>query len=111
MRPIDGDAAVRLLRKYDMYDAAELIKELPRLRRGNDTKITRVISGFLASGRDKLELDTSGYQHAPSCYQVYRSNLRRHNITECYVYMEEGRVFLARVPGRATDGETANIRN
>lgn len=111
MRMIDGDAAVWLLRKHDMYDAAELLKNMPALHAPRQSIVSQTVFDFLNSGADRREISTKGYKNPLSCYQVYREHIRRKSVMACYVYMDQKRVFLARVPGRATDGETANIRN
>lgn len=111
MKLIDSDAAVKLLRKYDMYDAADLIRELPVIRQKRASKITRIINGFLESGCEKMELDVSEYMHPTSCYVSMRGYLSRNDIKDCYCYMENGGVYLVRLPGRSTDGETPTLRN
>jgi hypothetical protein len=105
MKMIDGDAAVWLLRKHNMYDAAELIKTMPAHHK--KTNLSLAVSNFLSSKADKREIDTSAYMLPKSCYQTYRQYLLRRGITDCYCYMEHGRVYLARVQRRGGDGETA----
>lgn len=107
MKPIDGDAAVWMLREHDMYEAAELIKAMPELQSRKHSQVLQTISDFLTSGAATLEIDASGYIRPESCYQVYRECLRRKHITSCYAYMDHKRVFLARMPGRGVDGKTA----
>lgn len=111
MKKIDGDAAVWLLRKHSMYAAADLIATMPALQRHKRTKTAIVVDNFLASNADTMELDTSAYKRPNCCYQTYRGYLARTEISDCYCFMDRGRVFLARVHRRADDGKTANIRN
>lgn len=111
MKTIDGDAAVWLLRKHDMYEAAELIRTMPVVQINRRSQVAQAVENFLASGASVVEIDVSAHKTPLSGYQTYREHLRRRKITACYVYMDQKRVFLARVPGRATDGKTANIRN
>lgn len=103
MKMIDGDAAVWMLRKHSMYEAAELIKNMPALHVSRWSPIEQTISDFLTSGADTMEVKTAGYKTPVGCYQTYREHLRRRNITACYVYMDQKRVYLARVPRRGAD--------
>ena len=107
MRKIDGDALEALLRKRGMNDAADLAATMPMIGRPRTTHAFSVVSAFLSSAADCIEVETSSYAHPQSCYQSYRGYLNRENITACYCYMERGRVYLARVPGRGADA-TAN---
>ena len=110
MKMIDRDVAVKLLRKHDMYDAAELIATMPVIKHARWSPVWQNISDFLDSGADMMEVKTTGYKTPVGCFQTYRERIRRDHITACYVYMDQKRVFLARVPGRYTDAENAMQR-
>ena len=103
MRKIDGDALEALLRKQGMHAAADLTATMPMIGRPRTTHAFPVVSAFLYSANEKIEVDTSSYAHPISCYQSYRGYIAREHITACYCYMERGRVYLAKVPGRDTD--------
>lgn len=106
MKPIDGDALVKLLRKHGMDDAAELAELMPRINIKREP-VSDVIADFRASNELQIELDTSAYSDPIHCYYSYRAALTRRDITDCYVFKERGHVYLARVPGRGVDGKTA----
>ena len=103
MKPIDGNALEALLRKRGMHDAADLTAMMPKIGRPRTTHAFPIVSAFLSSADEKIEVETSSYAHPLSCYQSYRGYLARENITACYCYMDRGRVYLARVPGRGAD--------
>lgn len=111
MKPIDGDALVRLLRKCGMDDAAEIAEMMPPVKVKKQSPVSRIIDDFRASNAPRIEIDASKYSEPRYCYYVYYNALQRAKITDCYVFIDRGRVFLERVPGRTTDGETTNIRN
>lgn len=96
MRPIDGDAAVWLLREHDMCEAAELIKAMPcvEIKR---SPVLSVIENFRASNERQIELDTSSYVEPTNCYVTYRAALKRYGITDCYVFKKRGCIYLARL--------------
>ncbi len=110
MRKIDGDTAEKLLRERGMYDAANLIANMPTIHYRRFSRKGQEIDNFLASKEDVLEIDTTAYKRPLSCYQSYREYLTRWNITTCYCYMEQGRVFLERIPGRADNAAYNAIR-
>ena len=103
MRKIDGDALEALLRKHGMHAAADLTATMPMVGRPRTTHAFPIVSAFLSSAADCIEIETSSYAHPISCYQSYRGYLDREHITACYCYMERGRVYLAKVPGRDDD--------
>lgn len=96
MKPIDGEAAVWMLREHDMYEAAELIKAMPRIEI-RKTPVSCVIEDFLASNERQIELDTSAYAEPHNCYITYRAALKRYGINDCYVFKKHGRIYLARL--------------
>lgn len=103
MRKIDGDALEALLRKQGMHAAADLTATMPMIGRPRTTHAFPIVSAFLYSADEKIEVETSSYAHPISCYQSYRGYIAREHITACYCYMERGRVYLAKVPGRDDD--------
>ena len=108
MKPIDGDALVKLLRKHGMDDAAELAEMMQPIKQKKQSPVKTIIADFRASKRLRIEINASEYSDPLYCYYVYRNALQRAKITDCYVFLERGHVYLERVPGRACDGETAN---
>ena len=100
MRKIDGDALEALLRKQGMHAAADLTATMPMVGRPRTTHAFPIVSAFLYSPDEKIEVETTSYANPISCYQSYRGYLSRENITDCYCYMDRGRVYLAKVPGR-----------